>query len=234
MRMSYQTDDQLAYQDTNAEPKPPVKEPPSPGARRITGGIATLLTMATVLAIPYLLIQDFARVRKATGARAMTAQELEGTSRVALASVEGVMRKAVHTGAYVAGWAKLVARNLADFEDAVALLKTPYDSRHQSTVENRRRQGAQELVALLERNGLLQVMGQGISRDALAYHVGKVLNIEPNSVSRSFREAQEAQIGAIRSALDRHFSDLPGPSDLSVFSGSEKAEKNPTTASAKH
>ena len=230
MRMSYQTNDELSYQDVNADLPPHLRLVRRESIPHRAGrALGALLTLATVIVIPYILLHDFARVNKATGIKGASAVEMKKTSQFAMTSLEGLVRRALDGAAYLAGWSKLVARNLGDFEDAASLIKTPYDPRHPSEVESRRRQGAQALVAVLERNGLLSVMSKGVTRDELALHIAKLLNIEPTSVSRSFREAQEAQVGAIRSALERHMSDVPGPSDLAVFSGAP----SPTTASAK-
>lgn len=211
-------------------PKPPPKPDPELRAEgpsifaRLRSVLALLLSVAVISAIPYLLAKDFARVQGRRSPAAIDVSEVARSSQSALASSEVWVHHAMKTAEYATAWGRLMWSSFSDFEDSLELLRAAPDRKDPAQVAQRRRRGADQIVILLDRHGLLPMLNQEVSgtqsplaHAQLAEKIGEMLNIDPRHVSQAFRDAQQDQILALREALDRHLSNEPGPSDLSQF-----------------
>jgi hypothetical protein len=137
--------------------------------------------------------------------------------RTALSSGENLLLDAAKSAVYATHWAALAWRNLSDFEESVELLKTPSDPHNTDVVAQRRKQGAEQLVILLDRHALLPLLVEGGNHTQAAERIGLILNIRPDTVDTRFQQSQHEQLDALKTALDRHLNEEPAKSDLSVF-----------------
>jgi hypothetical protein len=223
MRISYHRKDELAFRDEEFRPS-------RHWLRHVLSLTGWALTLVGIAGALLYLAGGIAPGEKKFGLHQLRDVNALRDPRAALASGENLMLDVTRSAIYATHWAALAWRNLTDFEESVELLKTPSDPLNPDGVAQRRRQGAQQIVILLDRHALLPLLVDGCTHQQAAERIGVILNIRPEAVDANFRQAQREQLEALKSALDRHLSDEPGKSDLSVFFDKEPQKPGSMTA----